>query len=72
MGECIQEGGFFSCECSSCGATVGIAFYLRQGELAYCESCGEAYIIISRYPLKLQRTVDRTLDTPWLDGSFFI
>ena len=72
MGECIHEGIFSNCECSFCGATVGIAFYLSQGNLVYCKECGEAYIITSRYPLRLQHTTERKMDTPWLDGSFFI
>ena len=72
MGESIREGISSNCECAFCGATVSIAFYLNQGDLAYCEECGVAYIIASRYPLTLQLTADRKMETPWLDGSSFI
>jgi hypothetical protein len=72
MGENIHEGISSNCECACCCATLSIAFFMSQGDLAYCEECGGAYIIASRYPLKLQPSRERQMNTPWLDGSSFI
>ena len=72
MDEGIREGSSRSCECAFCSATVRIAFYLSQGDLVYCEECGEAYIVSNCSPLRLQQTSERQMDTPWLDGSYFI
>lgn len=72
MSESVRDGISSSCECTFCGATVRIAFYLNQGNLVYCEECGEAYIIANRYPLRLQLIEERQMNTPWLDGCHFI
>lgn len=56
--------------CVSCRKTVSIAASLKCGGLVYCERCGQAYILTSRRPLKLQVASERHLDMPWLDSYF--
>ena len=72
MSDSIHEGISSNCECTFCGATLRIALFLNQGDLAYCEECEEAYIIATRYPLRLQPLTERKMETPWLDGSSFL
>ncbi len=72
MGETIRERISSSCECVFCGANIKIALFLGRGDLVYCVECGEAYILSSLFPPRLQPQAERQIGTPWLDGSRFI
>ena len=68
----MDDGNIINGVCKSCGTVIHVAYCLRCGEIVYCEQCGSAYVLISRYPGKFQPIKERHLDMPWLDKANFV